>query len=598
MASEKEMTLMVYIKANASKLGIALKHAMADLERFKKNAETFGTGLKGAFSFLQSVGGILLAPLKWAAEAMMGLAAGVTAFGAAALTAAASDERLASRLGAVYGNAERGKRVFRELEMISIESPFKAEDLAEGLIVMNQYGLGSKRNLLALANGAKVAGVSVGELALQVSALQARGLKRFGIEFDTQGEGGVIKFKDRMGQMRKIVAATTDEARKKLMDVFVFKFGIKVNPTTLSGLISQFRNAIDVSMSTIGDTMLPAAKYFLKFISGGLVDALKSGKIEEWGKKFGDTFNKIVAKLLAAFDTAKAIWDSIAADVSGGRFHKALVLTMTAAGEIMAVVFVNYLKAMSVVFVGIGKLIASTFANELLQLPIPGLSDKARDMALDNVNTQPVPALRKRAVELGILTEKDSAKLNNAEVLRYLHDRIANRGLFGSGEKLTTDQQVGMATMNGPELMTKSFREFKGNLNGIRSETSGAVKEILTGLNRDIGPVVGFNVGEEFSKNKAKHLQNIENTGKVRVTEQFLGPWIHNNEMRYPYRKSVKPDETSIQMDGKYKRGETGPRGGTVIQIEELNVKASDSDQLTSQLIRHSQSMEMSAAYV
>jgi hypothetical protein len=502
---------------------------------------------------------------------MMGLAAGVTAFGAAALTAAASDERLASRLGAVYGNAERGKRVFRELEMISIESPFKAEDLAEGLIVMNQYGLGSKRNLLALANGAKVAGVSVGELALQVSALQARGLKRFGIEFDTQGEGGVIKFKDSLGKIRTVVAATTDEARKKLMDVFSLKFGIKTNPSTLSGLVAQLRNAIDVSLSTIGDSMLPAAKHFLKFISGGLVDALKDGRIEEWGKKVGEVFTKIVAGVETFFQTLPVVFEAISNNIKS--LPTIMTTVLSAAGTLLGVALIEYLKATWSFFVGIGRIIGAAIKESILTLEIPGM-DTFRKKAVRATLESMTP---EQAASAGLppsFAGKDHAAENSrreAWIDRLSPAEAAHFGSRGTGDQMAT------AFRDTTEAMAKAGSVVKTSLEMETARINAAFKTST-----------GVDVIETAKKQYQSNLEGARNTGKVSVTEEFLGPMVYSND-RAPFRRRLKSDAISMQDPDKYPVGSTGPNGGIVarqINIENLSIKANDTEQLQGQLLR------------
>ena len=460
MGGDKEMELMLRIKADGEAAIRVCKRVGDAINKFGDRASTVGGWFSAAFSTIGKGVGLVLKPLEWAAKAAMGLTAGLLALGGAALKAASDDQKLIDRLTMVYGSAEEAKKVFDELESISRRSQFKADDLAEATIIMKQFGMDGTRNLSAVANAAKIADESVAQMTMAVMGLQARGLKRAGIELDVKDDKYTATWHDKMGKVQKIVAKGADAARKMLFDVMALKGGTNLSPTTLSGFVQMLRNNIDQAFATVGTPLLALASRFVGSISAKLTQLIESGKLEEMGKKAAAWLGKAWNKAEEVFTWVRGIWENLPV----GGLLKALGVVMGAAAKILATSFVIYLRGLWDVFGAIGAAIGAAFGAELLQLPGMGMMRKG--MAADEMEKQnKIPGgFQKMFKDLNI---EMGAKLTDRDIAR-----------------------IAMYSKGG-ELGKSALDTFQNKLPALFSEASGNVAEILRQMGTEVGGLTG-----------------------------------------------------------------------------------------------------------
>lgn len=580
MGEKKEMTLMVRIRANGSEAVRELKKMNNFVDSWSASIKkSFDKNIGAGFRDIGAIGGIVFAPLRIASTAAMGLAGGLMAVGTAAIYAAEEEEKLRARLAAVAGSSEQGKHAIEQLNTIARHSGFKTDDLAEAAIVMKQYGITGQRQLIAVAKAARVAGVDVQTLALQTMALQARGLKRFGIEMEEGKDNPVLKFRDNAGKVLTIATKTADEARRKLIEVFALKFGVDIKPTTLSAFIQMLKNNLTQALERIGEYLLPAAKRFIDYISGGLATAIEKGKLDEWGKKIGEWFQGAVAGLIAGIKTAAKLWDALMADPRN--FADVLSWALEDAMNIAAFAFVAYLAAMTDVFAGIGKVIAGGLFNALSSNPIfknlPGmdtLMNKAASASLDSMSRDGMLNVRRRFMGKDKYFRGDMTDEQIRSDLKFQ---------LGANVNMRDELASGL----GENWMEDGFKQLKEKIPEVGKTVADYARMRLEGLNTDVTSAVGFDPKKYYEKEKAQELaamQEGENYGKERVTAQFTKYYTPDNSkpwIRYP----LTQESSFVADEGNFQRGQKTPNGGIVINIQNLNAISNDAGRATRDVI-------------
>jgi hypothetical protein len=122
----------------------------------------------------------------------------------------------------LVGSADAAKRAFAEIESISTTRPFDVQQLVEAELVLKNIGMGGRRALISVAEAARMTGQSVQTMALAMVSLEERSLRRMGIEVNKDSSSGAmeLRFRDKMGRIKQIVAKEADEARKALVGIF------------------------------------------------------------------------------------------------------------------------------------------------------------------------------------------------------------------------------------------------------------------------------------------------------------------------------------------------------------------------------------------
>ncbi len=568
MASEKEMTLQLRIQARG-------EQALAELRHFEHGMNGIFSGMQrkagvvgGTFRAIGGIGGALLAPLKYAAIAGGALAGVMTALGVKALTAGASQEHVILRLAEVTGSLESARKQWDMLEATSRRGPFDADDLAEAWIMLNHIGMASRKNLGILASTARVAGTNVQGMAESVAALQMRALKGFGIEFETKGEGYELKYYDKLRRLQKTTYKDMAEAQKGLMDFFGQRFGSGFDPKGLSEAWAMLKNNLASMWSTIGTPMLGAADSFVRRISDGMKSWIEGGGAEELGKKTAGFLDRGLNNLMALVEVLPGAMAALRGTMegTGANFGTLLTEGSASAARIFMVALVEYFGLLKDVVVGLAKTMAAVFMGALVNLPGMGPARRiAGGRAYDTLVGTPggdktLDALAQKHLPAGA----HPADLTNTP----------------AGASALIEAAAGLHLQQG-------LAQMRGAIPGALSAIGATVSEEARHLNskmRDLGG--GYDFGAQFRAAKWRMADQAAMADTYQVTARMSeyaqegdNPLRRHKSERDYYRLMSGAEAGNLSV------GQRLPSGAVVVNIERLDVHASDSEKIMNDLI-------------
>lgn len=368
MSDSKEMDLVVRIRAKAGEALAGLKAVGDAVKKTADGFSTVGSATKSAFGIVGSASGMFLKPIEYMIKAG-GLAAGtMLTMGAAALKAAADDQVLIERMEAAGFSADGARKEFEKLEKFSMNSAFKTDDLAEATIWLKQFGMEGDKTLGAIANAARFTGGSVADLAAQVGMMQAKGLKRFGIDIDSKDDKFVISWRSKLGIWQKDVTKNADEARRKLAGIMGQKFGTEISqPKGLSSAIEALKNSVGKVFGDIGEPMLAAAQRFVDWIRGGIAKLVESGSLQQIGAKIAEWMDKGYSGIKALIETLPEIWQNLKTlwTEAPGRIVELLATGIVGAGKILVGLIMAGFQASMSIWSAIGAILGSMFVDTL-----------------------------------------------------------------------------------------------------------------------------------------------------------------------------------------------------------------------------------------
>lgn len=551
MAAGKELTLKLSIKAHA-------READMVLQRLQGHLKTFGGAAGWTLGKAGGLARLAFAPLAMGGKLLGGAAIGAAALGTAALKAAAGDEALERRMQDVYGSTKRGSEAFAELERWSRRSEFQAENLADALMSLKQYGMDSSRNMRVLGATSRATGQDLGTLAQGVMALQARGLKAFGIEMDQDSAGRyVIQWRDAMDRVQKITARGAAEARKALVDVMQSKFGDDIAPRGLEGAIKMFRNNVGDALGDLGQAALPFATKLVTSLSEKLTAAIESGRLQEWGKKAAEWIQNAFVYGRSMFEYARGVLAALKEKPEA--WGDALRDALLGGAQILAVALANYLKAMGMVFVGLGKILAGAFLDDILRLP--GMKGVRNEMAyramMETPSEQLTPIFGKY-------------NFNPSNVI--------------SGD-MTADQAMALANLRRQDIMKSGIEDFTTRIPSIAAETLGAVKGIVGSTMSGIADRAGY-TGPTFDEILKANQQRMVTDAEPRMVDVTAARWTGTGAQY----STVKARE------GDYRLGQVSKDGFGVVQIDKLVLKGDNLAALGRELKRVYRQKQMAFA--
>jgi hypothetical protein len=577
MASDREMTLMLSIRARG-------ENALAELRKFEHGMNGIFDGLQrkagivgGTFRTIGNVGGMLLAPLKYALLAGGALVGVLAALGGKALLAAAGDEKFIERLAAMTGSLESARKQWDMLEATSRRGPFSAEDLGEAWISLNHIGMASRKNLGILARSARVAGGNVADMARSITALQMRSLKAFGIEFETKGEGYELKYFDRANKLRTRAYKDAQEARKGLVEFLGEKFGSGFEPHGLTEAWQTFKNNMASLWSTVGTPMLAGADEFVRRITDRLRAWIEGGGAQTLGERVAGFLDRALTNLSALMEVLPRAFAAIRATMEGAGANFATLLTDGAgsAGRIFGVAVVEYLGALKDVLVGLAGMMASVFTANLANLPGMGpWRHKQGLSALEDITTTPEGA-------------EDAAGREAIEALQRKHGLAKGRAGF---EQLRDEMT--------PEIATDLIRAAGGRrfARGM-AQATGAIPTALGNIGATVGEEgrflagrlkagSGYDFGADFRATQWRMREEAALRGTAQVTARMTE---YAQEGANPLRRHAFEAEMhrlmSAEEAGKYHIGQRLPSGAVIVNIQQLDVHASDAERVMNDLI-------------
>ena len=577
--SKETMSLKMQIIATGAQ-------ALSEIAKVQKGVRAAGHDLSALGGYASGGFNFLLKPLKIGAGLAAGMAAALAALGGKAISAAAADEKLVSRLTAVYGSADKARKVFKELEGISRISPFNPEELTDAMFVLNSFGMGTKKNLGIVAATARAADMSISDLAQGISALQMRGLKKFGIELTSNGDQDVIKYRDKMQKIHTITTKTSDETRKSLMRIMEIKFGSSFETSTFSGLKKVFGNLIDQSFANVGDAMLPAAKSFFVAMNKELRTFIEGGTAEEWGKRAGKWLTDAVDKIVAAWQTMRTIAGQIKENWDKGGSGVGEIIKTAIVGGIsfMLTSMFRVLGASVDIWVGIGKVLGAALMEQILQ--IPGLGLMRDKMANSNISAMSPAEREKVARKYGTY---DSSKAS-ISVYSDTHPAVARALAVGDQAANLTNAIKGMMQI-GPELMSG----MQADLAAYRAKIDSALG--ISGISK-MTPTYEANLaGRKSARYAQENPEVAEYLAQLLKIRSGALPGAQSLYFAQKAQREYNPEDNYNTRTGPQNSLTGLPRGMT-FNIDRLIVQANNAQELVSALVYSARSPVLAAAGV
>ncbi len=378
--AEKKMDLMIRITAAGARASAELNRISKDIGAVGKAAGAVGNVARSGFGLVARGVGVALAPLRLAGRAAVGLGAAFAALTTKAVINAAADEKLANRLIAAFGSAEKGKRVFADLESMSMRSAFATDDLAEAMLVLQQRGLASKSALQTVAAAANVTGMDLQSVAMALSGSNTRSLKRMGIDVDEKEGRAIITWTNAMGQAQRAIAATDAEKAKKIMEIMAGKYGTALAPRGFSDVLAMLKNNIGQMFGSLGKPIMQAVTGYFAAVSERLTTLIESGKLEEWGRRIADWLTSAADWVVSRFMVASKVLQT-AFEQGPQAMFGLFKAVMISGADIFVTGLVAYLKAATKMFIGLGKMVAAGFLEEVLSMNLPGMGALRGKMA-------------------------------------------------------------------------------------------------------------------------------------------------------------------------------------------------------------------------
>lgn len=518
--SEKKMDLLMRIRANGEQAMTELRKVGLQLEHFTKTARGLGSGAGSVLSAGGTVFGWMMKPLELGAKGAAGLAAGFVAVATKSLIARSNIEQFETRLLGITGSAEGAAAAMAEIEGLKGKRLFEDESLVATKIALLTMGTTAKGAMQSVVDAAAGTGQSLDEVMGAVTSLSNRSLRKMGMDVDKDGEKVVIKYADKMGQMVKITAKSTEEAREKLLGIFGGKFSGSAGRQMEGTLFGSWRNmaeGVDDIMKSFGKGMESAALDFMKSISGKLDELFASGKPLEWGQKVGQVFAD-----------ALDIGGQLVKDPE--KLRQALGKTM----EFAAGAFVIYLQTLQGAFSGIAKIMASAFAESLLQMP--GMSFLRRTMYAEKIGAD-------------FIETSDQTKAIEAF------------------QKLTPGAQAAYLTKGQKNLFTQGINQTQASLMGVPGQLSALSDRTFGTLGIHAAPQPQL-----YPQNPYTHTDN-----------GFVGP--ETPTVRYYVRGSGGASSFMGRL-GQFSKGDYLPGQGFVVNIQNANFRANDPRQAQNSLLK------------
>ena len=218
---------------------------------------------------------------RQAAKAFAGLAS-VAALGAvikSSVQTSAQFEALETRLVALKGSVDEGRKSFDFFNKVAATTPFQLANVVEAGAQLEAFGADSTETLKAVSDLAAFMGTDIVDAANAFGRAFAGGAGAA----DVLRERGVltqVKLKTGFDDLSKL---TLPQFREALINTLTDPEGNISGATdllsqTFTGLISNFQDSVSQLQDSIGDILAPSIKGIVKFLKDGVDDLTDSFK--------------------------------------------------------------------------------------------------------------------------------------------------------------------------------------------------------------------------------------------------------------------------------------------------------------------------------
>jgi hypothetical protein len=556
MAGEKELTLMMRIRANAQDAQQVVQRFMRDIKKLSGEVRDYSDSARTGFRMAGGAVSAFFAPMGALVRIAGAGTVAMTAIGAAAVKSASEFESYRARLEAVMATEKQAAKAFEETRKFAAATPFETGDLVGARIILEGIGLSGVKSLKSVGNAAAAMGRSVTDMASLMGGIEAEPLRRLGIQIKRSGDTAEFEFRDRMGRLRKISATGAMQIRQELLGIFDIKFGGATTKlsTSFAGLLSTLKDNITMALAQIGEGMLPSVKKIVGGLGGTLDKMLEGGELKNLGVQIGDMISKFAAEFGGIVDQIKSTAETIRQAWTDGpeTFRTVAGEALKSGATVFGRLFIETIGATADIWVGIGKILAAPFIESVMQLP--GMGFAREKMAQSAVTGMSVADRRKLADDMGIFMPNDF--LAGDAFVKNMRDQDQLRLITGSGA--------------GAKLMQEGVGNFTKGLPARVDRIWGDASAEWKAFSGAVAPIVGV----------SSRAQQDYRAGERDPGLSVYSYGVMTNAGPEPYGSFTAPR-------GKFKVGQRAPEGGHIIKIERLEVRADNTRILQNELLSH-----------
>lgn len=500
----------------------------------------------------------------------LGLLAGTT------VNAAREMEVLEMRLQGVATSTEQANKLFQETKQMAVKSPFEPAELIDARIGLLNIGLTGKDALKSIGDASAITQRPVTDLVSAVTALETEPLRRLGVQLRKEGDKYEFTFRDKMQRVKKITAQGIDAARQSLLDIFDIKYegGMSRFTESIPGVISTMTGLLKETKNQFLDRSLVTD--FVGGINKKLSTMIESGTAKKWGESFASMMRDAWDRGEAVFRYGRQVVENLSGK-NATAWADAFGIVLSSGAEIFARGVLTYLKGAGQLFVGIGKLMAGAFMEDILNLPFMGeaRTSLAKQGAASMTEEQRRNFVQREGLEEQVtpnwLKTGKGLLLDNFSKTQKIDLATRTRGkIFKSGvEDIFQDI---------PSL----GRQFATDAKNILRE-AGASLQSLAGPDQPSFDAILADVRNKRSEQNKLAQENDPEKPKGALWEIVTAGKQRRDNAGLPY---IGRRETRVFPRGTFEEGQRTSGGGVIINVNRPNIRATDVQDFKAKLLK------------
>lgn len=172
-----------------------------------------------------------------------------------------------------------------------MRSPLELGETVEATTLLKAFGVQGKESLKAVASTAVMMGREIGDVVAAIGGMNAKQLRRLGIESSAVGGKFSFQFRDKAGRAMKLFANNIQDARKQVLRIMNIKFGggLEMASKRFGGVMSTLRG---IKTAVLADLFKPLTSRLapqIGKINEALIKMMEQGKFIAFGNRIRDT---------------------------------------------------------------------------------------------------------------------------------------------------------------------------------------------------------------------------------------------------------------------------------------------------------------------
>lgn len=379
---------------------------------------------------------------------------------------------------------------------------------------------------LALSRGVTIESMeSMTKAAVGLSAITGEGLEGSMSKLIRASSGQVRAFK-----MMGVQIDTTKSKQEQFNQVMAFAAkGLKSSGelgNTFQGMMTRVKNAAGDVIKTLGEGWFSKSKVTegfsgvldtLRGIKFYIEDMFKTGAMKGFNLKgIGDVISTLIIKFTAMILTLPKVAEAMKNIFGDPEKIKAFFteLFIFLGGSFIDVIVAGF-KATSGIFIGLGKMVAAAFSQQILKMELPGMARKREEAASDVLNKMGAIDWNKTMKKYGLgdmIVEKFSAPSGPLGGQMETKTRTRRKTMAD----LSPEQQLEIIGSAMPGMMDEGIDQAKKALPDAMAEMGKSIKERAKKLNTSINDLSGVDIYGAYKGIEGDLLKAAEEAKKSR----------------------------------------------------------------------------------